>query len=133
MLYLIHSLGYGYDVAWLYYVLVGVGFRLFTVLLAGVSPGHLVTNAEVIAFGDGMKAGWGRRYLRCAGWFLSAVALLEVVNLAFMVLRSDRRSLADLLAGTAVIDAGAAAPADWRGQTGAVHLAGSGALERTDS
>ena len=84
----------------------------------GRSLGHILMGAKIISYADGVDASVLRRFLRCICWVVAGLPVLELLNFALVMLRSDRRGLHDLMAGTAVAVRNEPPPSNWRAQTG---------------
>ena len=85
-------------------------------LVVRSSFSQMLLGGEIRSCADGSRVSMARAGLRNLLGVLDAVPGMVFVNLAMVLLRRDRRTLYDLVAGTVMVDAERRPPEDWRSQ-----------------
>lgn len=92
----------------LYFVTLAIGYFVWTLIVwgQGQTPGKQVLGMRCYRLDDRKTAHWGWMFLRqVVGGFLYSLTggILFLVSCFMLVLRKDRRTVQDLLAGTVVV------------------------------
>ena len=91
------------SLGWLAVVIANIGYLAFFYWYFGGNIGHLALGARVVNHRNGGPLSFGQAAIRAIAPILDWFGILFLINLAMVLIRSDRRHLYDLMAGTVVV------------------------------